>query len=68
MIGGFLSLGLHGLGDGIVSIGLGSSSDGGEPITTPSGAPFKLRAVTPARRLLRTVTAPRRKLVLVRST
>lgn len=68
MIGGFLSLGLHGLGDGIVSLGLGTSSEGGEQITTPSGGPFKLLTVTPARRVLQVVTAPRRLLVLVRST
>lgn len=68
MIGGFLALGLHGLGDGIVAFGLGTSSEGGDPITVPSGGPFELRVVTAARRTLRVETAPRRLLVFVRST
>lgn len=66
MIGGFLSLGLHGVGDGIVSMGLGASGSGGA-LPIPTGAPFRLRSATPARRLLRSATAPRRLLRVKRT-
>jgi hypothetical protein len=67
VIGGFLALGFHGVGDGVVSVGLGAASEEGEALPTPSGAPFKLRVVTAASRSLRVVTAARRLLVIKRS-
>lgn len=67
MIGGFLALGFHGVGDAIVSAGLGASFTGGGALPMPTGAPFRLRAVTPARRLLRHITPARRLLRVKRS-
>ncbi len=65
MIGGFLALGFHHVGDGIVSVGLGTAAEGGEAIALPTGHPFRLRAVTAPYRYLRVVTAPYRYLRVV---
>lgn len=67
MIGGFLSLGFHGVGDGIVSVGLGTSASGGSALTIPSGAPMRLRAATARSRSLRVITPARRLLRVKRS-
>jgi hypothetical protein len=64
MIGGFLAFGRVNLGEAFVSGGLGNAL---VPFpTTPIGAPFKLRVVTPVRRLLRVASSPRRFLRIVR--
>ena len=67
MIGGFLQLGLHGVGDAIVSGGLGAPITGGGSLPMPFGAPFRLRVVTSRSRALRPITAARRLLRVKRS-
>jgi len=66
VIGGFLALGLHGIGDGVVSMGLGAGGGSGPVVQPPTGAPFRLRSRTPSRRVLRVLTPARRVLRLAR--